>query len=299
MTVGELYSEVSQLGFETSLDDGTDRFYQAINRCLLQASFVMPVVKRLDLAHFLPRNLVASCCNERLHTTEDVIFEAEGAKAYAFEVSGNGSYIVEKLSDGEWTAAVQEDTFNVLGYKFERKSGLISDIESDQPVRIRFTGDYFFVVRNVAMYNQAFADAADIPASGKYTEYAMNDIVSDFNGFAKDPMDERTEYALRDFVILLQDRLLVRNDYFGTITVEYNHKPAHIEYTLDPYGDETPIDAEPEICSILPYLVASYVWIDDEPAKAQYYKVMYEERAQEIRNRLSVQTPIKINNNGW
>ena len=45
MTVYELYAQVAQLGFESSLEkdeDGDKRFYFAVNRALLQIASVRP-----------------------------------------------------------------------------------------------------------------------------------------------------------------------------------------------------------------------------------------------------------------
>ena len=45
MRVSELYEQVAGLGFETSLDDGNDRFYQAAGRALLQINALRPDYK--------------------------------------------------------------------------------------------------------------------------------------------------------------------------------------------------------------------------------------------------------------
>lgn len=301
MTVSELYREVSQLGFETSLDDGVLRFYQALNRCLLQASRVKPVVKRVQIAHYRPKNLLneAYLAKEYIHEAENVAFEATGALSYYFEASGGqGQYTLQKLdANGEWSTIGNAHYTDESG-TFKSYSGTLQGVTSADTVRIVFSGDYFFVIRNMAFFAQKIS-ATEIAGNAAYTEYDLPALFSDFNGLAAEPTAGDSGIALRGYSIIRQSVLCVPNDFSGAVTVEYEHLPTAAVYHDDPETDTAEVDADTEICAILPYLIASYVWIDDEPAKAQYYKVMYEERAQEIRNRLSVQTPIKINNNGW
>jgi hypothetical protein len=50
----------------------------------------------------------------------------------------------------------------------------------------------------------------------------------------------------------------------------------------------------------MPLLVASYVWLDDEPAKASYYLSLYREQEALIKAEEKRLNPITIKNvNGW
>jgi hypothetical protein len=62
----------------------------------------------------------------------------------------------------------------------------------------------------------------------------------------------------------------------------------------------TVIDLDPELCTLLPLLVASYVWLEDEEEKASYYMNLYRERAADIERKNRSYAPIKIKNiYGW
>ena len=60
------------------------------------------------------------------------------------------------------------------------------------------------------------------------------------------------------------------------------------------------IDLNDELCAILPNLVASYIWVDDEPDKAQYYLSLYREQVAEITAREKDMRPfVYRNKTGW
>ena len=60
------------------------------------------------------------------------------------------------------------------------------------------------------------------------------------------------------------------------------------------------IDLDEELCTLLPILIASYVWVEDEPSMAEYYLSLYRERAMDIERRIRNATPVAIKNaNGW
>ena len=62
----------------------------------------------------------------------------------------------------------------------------------------------------------------------------------------------------------------------------YEHRPTAIENTGATTEDTQELDLDEELCSLMPLLVAAYVWIEDEPEKSEYYMGLYRERVQEI-----------------
>ena len=80
----------------------------------------------------------------------------------------------------------------------------------------------------------------------------------------------------------------------------YERKPAVIEDTGDVTNDDNVIDLDDELCSLLPVLIAAYVWIDDEPQKSEYYMSLYRERSNDIEQRAKDATPVTIKSfNRW
>ena len=60
----------------------------------------------------------------------------------------------------------------------------------------------------------------------------------------------------------------------GEYTVEVETRPPAV--TLDNGDNELPLPAEQH--DLVPLLTAMYLWMDDEPTKAQYYKSLYDEQ---------------------
>ena len=86
----------------------------------------------------------------------------------------------------------------------------------------------------------------------------------------------------------------------GVYKIIYERRPAQIENTGDITSDETVVDLDEELCSLLPILIAAYVWIDDEPQKSEYYMSLYRERANEIEYKAKDMAPVTIKSyNGW
>ena len=60
------------------------------------------------------------------------------------------------------------------------------------------------------------------------------------------------------------------------------------------------IELDEELCALLPNLVAGYIWLDDEPAKAEFYLSLYREQVAEIKSQINHLRPVRYRNkNGW
>ena len=80
----------------------------------------------------------------------------------------------------------------------------------------------------------------------------------------------------------------------GTYEVIYEKKPSRFKNEEDDAKD-LPLDGD--LCELVPLLVASYVWLDDEPDKAQHYGALYRAAKAEIRRHPTISH--FIDRNGW
>ena len=304
MKVAELYLQVAQLGFETSLED-SDRFYFAVNRALLQACKVRPTIKYCLVNHKPLANLIKQYTFSPIEKIKDITYEAEEVKAYYFEADGNGVvYLEEYIADsGEWRI------FNEILLKskqiFTAYRGLVKkqgEFISGR-VRIRFTGEYLYSVKNVALYQYLYSgEAADIPSYEAYTRYDLKKLVSDFMSLCSPPIREEEENSLlnQDYEQEGNSIILLPYRARGVYKILYEHLPTSVENTGATTEDMQELDLDEELCSILPMLVAAYVWLEDEPEKSQYYMNLYRERVQEIVLSHKETAPVLIKNvNGW
>lgn len=306
MKVKDLYSEVARLGFETLLDDSV-LFYQCVNRALSQIATVRPTKQSVTLTHTPFKNLAGTVPNipYKHEYGVDLIFTANKGRAYTFECDGNGEAYIEVQEGSGWNTL---DAINLTHGAFARYSGFIkkSSVEANtyntNPVRIRFASPlYSFTVRNLAIYDELVSEREeDIPAFSSVIKYDFSKLYSDFNGFDTPPVHPSIgDGYINSGYRIESDCLLLPSDTNGTVIVNYKHKPVTVEETTSPNIDETEIDLSVELTPLLPLLVASYVWIEDEPDKAMHYLTLYRERMSEIISLDRDYTPTEIIKNGW
>ena len=304
MNVAELYLQTAQLGFETTLED-SDRFYFAANRALLQVCKVRPAIRHCIINHKPLANLIKKDTFSPIEKIDDLIYETEDAKAYYFEADGNGVlYLEEYITDtGEWRIfgeiPLQSKQIFVPYRGFIKKQ----DEFVSGRIRLRFTGEYLYSVKNVALYQFLYSgEVADIPAYAAYTRYDVKKLVSDFMALCSPPIKEEEKNTLlnQNYEQEGDSIILLPYDKRGVYKVLYEHRPTAIENTGATTEDTQELDLDDELCSLMPILVAAYVWIEDEPEKSEYYMSLYRERVQEIVLSHKDTAPVLIKNvNGW
>lgn len=302
MTVSELYSHVAQLGFEESLESDS-RFYFALERALFQVNTLRPAIKVIEINHNPISNMLGTNFKAQ-NKINDLYYSAERGVAYYFEADGEGIAYIEMYDDVQkkWRMIDQINWKSELG--FVSKKGFIkSDGEFfNSPVRLHFTGQYVYSVKNVAIYGELRSSQEEkIPPYSRFITYDMGDLVSDFIEFANPPISSEDNKTLStDYFVESNQKICLSNTLAGIFKISYKSKPNLPTFAENVQEDKTVIDLDDELCSLLPNLVASYVWADDEPQKAEYYLSLYRERAAIIEVKKTDVTPVLvINKNGW
>lgn len=304
MNVAELYLQVAQLGFEATLED-SDRFYFAANRALLQVCKVRPVIRHCLINHKPLANLLTESTFSPVEKIDDLTYEAEGAKAYYFEADGNGVVYLEKYDESTEEWSIFGEITLKSNKTFVPYKGFIKELGSfvSGRVRLRFTGEYIYSVKNVSLYQYLYsADLADIPVYEAYTRYDVKKLVTDFMALCCPPIAEAGENTLlnQEYEQEGDSVILLPYNKRGVYKILYEHRPTAIENTGSTTEDTQELDLDDELCSIMPILVAAYVWIEDEPEKSQYYMNLYRERVQEISLSRRDTSPVLIKStNGW
>ena len=304
MNVAELYLQVAQLGFEATLED-SDRFYFAANRALLQVCKVRPVIRHCLINHKPLANLITENTFSPVEKIDDLTYEAEGAKAYYFEADGNGVVYLEKYDESTEEWSIFGEITLKSNKTFVPYKGFIKELGAfvSGRVRLRFTGEYIYSVKDVALYQYLYSDdLADIPAYEAYTRYDIKKLVTDFMALCCPPIAESDENTLlnQDYEQEGESVILLPYDKRGVYKILYEHRPTAIDNTGSTTEDTQGLDLDDELCSIMPILVAAYVWIEDEPEKSQYYMNLYRERVQEISLSRKDTSPVLIKStNGW
>lgn len=304
MIVSELYRQVAQLGFESSLEDG-DRFYYAANRALLQVGAIRPAISAYVINHKPMANLIKENTFSPIERAEDLCFTVTDAKAYYFEADGNGVLYIEKKD-------AASDRWEIVGSRelssdrrFVPYKGFIRQADEFIPgtVRLRLSGDFLYSVKCVALYRHIYSlEVEDIPAYEPYTRYDMSVLVGDFLSLEAPPIKEEEAYEKlnQNYDVEGGKVILLPHDASGCYKILYKRKPNEIKNTGDAITDGATIDLEEELCALLPNLIASYVWAEDEPSLAEYYLNLYRERVADIERRTKETMPVIIKDvYGW
>lgn len=304
MTVSQLYNSVAQLGFEDSLENDR-RFIYAANRALLQVNAIRPATNAYLINHTPLENKADNKSHQPIEVNGEVCFYAESPKAYYFEVIGNGAFVIQYEDNGIWTTIGSNDSLKSGVYRgfIKKDTSFVSG-----KVRLKFSGNYVYYVRDVAMYDCLLSgNEKDIPAYGDYSCYDMSALVNDFLGLTSPPIIEYSsdnnplKYLSEKSYDVENGRvILLSNTLKGFFKVVYNKRPKEIAPKGFVAEDTSVIDLDEDLAALLPLLVASYVWLEDEPEKSQYYLSLYNDRAIDIERRKKEATPIKmINVTGW
>ena len=304
MTISVLYNSVAQLGFEDSLEED-NRFIFAVNRALLQVNSLRPATKAYVINHRPLENKIKGMDFKPIERKEEVVYYAEDVKSYYFEAFGKGMLIIERFDSvgNEWVTIGSQYIESLKGFTqyrgFIKQDGKFTN----DSVRMRFIGDYIYTIKSVAMYEYVYSESeADIPAYEPFTRYDISSLTDDFLALATPPIIEaeggvylNQGYAIEDGRVIL-----LPYDKKGVYKIMYERKPQEVEYKQNLSEDKsTKIDLDEDLCALLPILVASYIWLEDEPQKAEYYLALYREGAANIISRVRNVTPIPITTNGW
>lgn len=265
MTVLEVKEAVLGYGYSRDLAGSDGLFYTALNLALQEVNRIRPAMGTVTIVHE-PVKAIASWAEVSLNTRENPLSYTAVARSVVFEVSGHGGVTVtgatiDNSTVKSWNAGSGWMRFCAIA-------------DSVREISLQFDSQNYFHVRNVSFY--------DIPATitGDIVEY---DLATDDFGMATLPiMRDGEEVYLSDARALLLDGRYLRlpRSERGTYEVRYEKRPQRFK-DEDSDGEEIRLDAD--LAELVPLLVASYVWKDDEPEKATAYYSLYKTAASGIR----------------
>lgn len=298
MTVSDLYKQVAGLGFETSLEND-DRFIYAANRALLQVNALRPATKLYRLLHAPLENAADNDARDPVIKTESISFSAMGARSYYFECNGVGAAYVERRTDGGWEVLsfieLNSPNRSYVQYRgfIKKENRFLNDF-----IRIRFEGEHVYYVQNLALYRYTYSDKdEDIPAFSTYISYDISKLADNFLRLAPSAIiDEEEREIVSTDAYSENGRLVLISRYkAGPYLIRYLTRPKEI--TKSDSNDAIAMDED--LCALLPTLIASYIWAEDEPNLAEYYLNMYYKMAAETEARSRIIGTANITSNGW
>ena len=277
MTLKELMSDVARLGFENEISD-TELFVSSVNRALTLLYTDRPVTRTVNT--FVESSTPLTLVNIYSHRggSEDS-FKLRG-KAFSFISSGRCEF---RITSGFRT------TEHKLFSDMKEYQGFI-DGDSD----ITFTGDYSYTVFSLASFEDLRSDdPRDIPIYGRCKEINLSYNFGDFMSFTDLPKDAHGNDI--QGVILKEGSIILPLGYKGEVSINYRRIPT----TFLAYSENSPVDVPKETEALLPLLTASFMWLDDDPDKAQYYMALYREGISGVKRYFNKELHNKYTTNGW
>jgi hypothetical protein len=199
----------------------------------------------------------------------DLTFEGNGqCKAYYFEIDRPGTIYVEDYT-GTWNA-LATITSTATG-QFTAYKGVVTPTAGATKSRLRFSGSYYYLCINRALFNVAFASAGDVTI---YAPWVKKTMPADFKSVTQiiNEYPERQYTKDSNYKWESRNELYVNYYYDGKVRVEY--KPVPI--TLTALTDTVQID-DLTATSVMPYGLAALLSTSSNKTVTNYFEDKYSE----------------------
>lgn len=227
---------------------------------------------KYEISQATVSNLISNIpgIDSKQHLNNDLEFEVIGAKSYYFEVDNvSNIYIEEKISNN-WVLIKSIDHTESDGFKAYK--GNIEKQDESNPVKIRFSGNYVYNLRNIALYAYSFPTDEQIPSYSPEIKYQMpadfvevdKVILEDTNGRYKELMNYYWEST---------NILVINYKYQGRISVNYFKMPSKI---TDTTPDSYEFEVDYTVANLIPFYIASFPKAEENPSLSGQYRRIYE-----------------------
>ena len=275
MTVLDVKNAILAYGFSRDLADTDGLFYTSLNLALTAVNRLRPRTGSAVIVHE-PVSAVAEWHDVTRRSGGELLSYRSLARSAVFEVTGTGGVrvtngTIDGMGAASWSLQTGWTRFTVFG---------------DGEIILEFSGEYPYAVRNVAFYDTPFPNAIAL-FGGETVEYDLRRVVPDFGRATLPILCDGIPVTPSDPLLRLAHGyvLSVPKDARGTYEVIYERALPRYK---DEDSDEEEIPLDGDLVDLLPLLVASYVWLDDEPEKAARYEALYRAATAEIRGVLKI-----------
>ena len=263
---------------------------QACNEALqLLATAGKFIIKEYEYINYPFKNMIEGNTFRTYSIVNDeVSFSVDGAKSFYFKASGKPTSCKLYVGDREvidFYPEPSEDEEITIDYKkFTVFKGNVPEVEweeEEEPstvVTLRVIAKTPVNLMNVCFYDCEFESDADVPQYEKYIKIKMDDVLDDFYQLSPaelyDLGTSGNDYIVADKYFQEADKtLVIERDKPGIYVIHYRAYPQQI--TL-----ETPDDYEmaldPEVAVLIPFYMASVIYMDDDIGVATSYRNYFE-----------------------
>ena len=286
MTYRELLEEVVDLGFDANVGSLTG-LASATNRALRHIGRFLPPVTQVILSQRAPVYEL----REETPVKGTLTASGSGVMGLSF------SFIGEGFLRAEGDTETKERAIASPGWATCKMV-----FSAPQDVTLTLANTKGLAVREFALLPLVDDTECEtlLPLWGEMVRYELSELCPEYLAMGGVPVTEAGA-EIRGYAVDKKALYLPR-EVCGKIQVTVRRNP-HLA-TLDCFKNEAEmdgaVDCPDEITDLLPLLVASYVWIDVEPEKAQHYKARFDEQYAMWRMQQKFQGKMRVvNRNGW
>ncbi len=267
------------------------------------------IQKTFEISQNMPTNQLGLIYWEenQTHTNADKSYVATGSQAYSFQVSGYSTvYVEEETAPDVWATLVTITHTPTAGEGFVTYKGLTGVSDIANKVRIRFSGLYRYAFRWVALFEELYFSADEVPKFETYVPYEMP--ANFFNLDEVEWTHEARQYggymAYKWQVYENSKKRLLINWYEkGEFIIKYFAYPTKItEPSADNVDEQDAVVLEiaEETIPALVHKIASTLLRDENPYMADTFSNLYDKSMDEVIGRSSYnqgnETVISTNN---
>ena len=247
------------------------------------------IIKEYEYINYPFKNMLGEKTFKTYSIVNDEIsFSIDGAKSYYFKATGKPTSCKLYVGDREvidfYPEPTEDEEITIDYKKFTVFKGNVPEVEweeEEEPstvVTLRVVAKTPVNLMNVCFYDCEFESDADVPQYEKYIKIKMDDVLSDFYQLSPaelyDLGTSGNEYIVADKYFQEADKtLVIERDRPGIYVIHYRAYPQQI--TL-----ETPDDYEmaldPEVAVLIPFYMASVIYMDDDIGVATSYRNYFE-----------------------
>ena len=223
------------------------------------------------------------------------IYAGGGAKAYYFEVDRPCTVYIEEEINSVWTELkkiIITDIVKFTGYK-----GNLTLTGENNCVRMRFTGDYPYVIRNRALFPYNFPSDNDVPTYKAYVAYELPDDYMEFEKVYR--WHDQRQYGVMPEEYRLTGRKTIELNWFtnGQFDVHYFKLPEEIDATT---SDDHELEIELRAQFLVPYYVAAMIVMDENQAVGTLLLNQYQNKLANLSNLYTINEVGEISDvKGW
>jgi hypothetical protein len=199
---------------------------------------------------------------------QDIIKEANGsAKAYYFEVDGEGTVYIEDFN-GTWNTLATINVPNSVE-DFEAYKGVVTPSSGATKSRIRFTGQYRYLITNYALFSVPVAPSK-VPDYRPWIKKEMPSVFKSLDSVIEE-YPQRQYAKSNNYKWEGRKDLYINYYYEGSIRVVY--KPVPIQITS---MDQT-LEVDEISCMSGAYFLATHLLLVEDPDSSNFFSQRYME----------------------